>query len=214
MGLATNIGESTHPIQIKLPGSANFLSNRRIAMKTVVNLGAIALVIALTGCETTNSIPYKASTSNIISIQQTLHARGKKVSLGAITLAPGVEESPLCRLMGPVVVAPGKTLPQYIKEAFQEELFMAQVYQADAPSVIEGRLEALKFSSITPASWDITLSVKSNASNGYTVVSNYPFDTSFTAYSACKNVADAFGPAVQNLIKQVVDNPKFIELAQ
>ncbi len=60
-------------------------------MKTVVNLGAIALVIALTGCETTNSIPYKASTSNIISIQQTLHARGKKVSLGAITLAPGRE---------------------------------------------------------------------------------------------------------------------------
>ncbi len=43
---------------------------------------------------------------------------------------------------------------------------------------------------------------------------NYRFDTSWSAYSACKNVADAFGPAVQELLHQVVTNPQFAKLAQ
>jgi hypothetical protein len=179
-----------------------------------IAVGVVMVVAVVSGCETTNSIPYKASVTNVISIQQTLQEKGKKVSLGTISLAPGVEESPLCRLMGPVVVAPGKTLPTYIKEAFQEELFMAQVYSPNAPTVIDGRLEKLSFSSISPASWEITLSVKSNVSAGYTVSAKYPFDTSYTAMSACKNVADAFGPAVQDLIKQVVTHPQFGSLVK
>lgn len=179
-----------------------------------LSLAVAAMAFILSGCETTNSIPYKASTANVIAIQQILQAEGKKVSIGSVMLAPGIEESPLCRLNGPVKVAPGKSLSQYIKDAFQEELFMAQVYQTNAPTVIEGRLEALSFSSFTPASWDITMSVRSNTSPGYTVSVNYPFETSWTAYSACKNVADAFGPAVQELLKQVVNHPQFAELAK
>lgn len=182
--------------------------------KIKITAAAIAMGLLVSGCETTNSIPYKASTANVIQIQQTFQPHGKKVSLGSFNLANGVDESPLCRLNGPVKVAPGKTLPQFIKEAFQEELFMAQVYQANAPSVIEGRLEELSFSSVTPANWTLTMSVKSNVSPGYTVSVKYPFETSWTAYSACKNVADAFGPAVQELIKQVVTHPQFAALAQ
>jgi hypothetical protein len=178
------------------------------------SLATVVMAILVSGCETTNSIPYKASTANVISIQQSLQAQGKKVSVGSVTLSPGVEESPMCRLNGPVKVSPGKSLSQYIKDAFQEELFMAQVYQANAPSVIDGRLEALSFSSVSPASWDITMSVKSNTSPGYTVSVKYPFETSWTAYSACKNVADAFGPAVQELLKQVVTHPQFEALAK
>jgi hypothetical protein len=177
---------------------------------------ALVLVSAglLSGCETTNSIPYKASTSNVIAIQQNLQAQGKKVSVGAIRFAPGVKEQPLCRLMGPVNVAPGKSLSQYISEAFQEELFMAQVYQTNAPTVIEGRIDSLSFSSVTPASWNISMSVKSNNSVGYTVNVNYPFDTSWTAVSACQNVANAFAPAVQPLLRQVVTHPQFASLAK
>lgn len=174
----------------------------------------LAIAIALSGCETTNSIPYKASTSNVISLQQKLQTQGKKVSVGNIVSAAGVVDNPMCRLMGPVKVSPGKTLPQYIKEAFQEELFMAQVYQADSSNIIEGKIESLSFSSVSPANWDITMSVKSNNSPGYSVSVKYPFDTSFSAYSACKNVADSFGPAVQELLKQVVNDPQFVSLVK
>lgn len=174
---------------------------------------AVGCVLILAGCETTNSIPYKASTSNIIEIQQKLAAQGQTVSVGTIDLAPGVEENPLCRLMGPVVVAPGKTLPQYIKEAFIEELFAAKAYEVNAPTVIDGRIDELKFSSVSPASWKITMTVKSNKSPGYTVSVDYQFNTSWSAYSACKNVADAFGPAVQELLHHIVTNTEFSKLA-
>jgi hypothetical protein len=177
----------------------------------------IALVVAicgagalLAGCETTNSIPYKASPSNVIAIQQSLQST--KVSVGDVGLAPGVEESPMCRMMGEVKVAPGKTPSQYIKDAFQEELLMAQAYDVKGPA-IEGRIEELSFSSVSPAYWQIAMSVKSPANKGYKVSVKYPFDTSFTAMGACKNVADAFGPAVQELLKQVVTNPQFPALS-
>jgi hypothetical protein len=170
-------------------------------------------VASITGCETTNAIPYKASTSNIITIQQILKAEDKKLSIGSIAMAPGVEESPLCRMMGPVRVAPGKSLAQYIQDAFQEELFTAGVYAPDAPTIIEGVITEIKFNSVAPAYWIISMSVKSNRSDGYSVTTKYDFGTSWSAYSACKNVADAFGPAVQELLKQVVNHPQFKALA-
>lgn len=172
-----------------------------------------ACAIIASGCSTTNSIPYKASTSNVITIQQILQSKGQKVKLGAITMAPGIEESPLCRLQGPVRVAPGKSLPQYIQDAFQEELFMAKVYDPAALTVIDARIEALAFKSVSPASWTIRMAIRSNKSEGYTVSVDYPFQTSWSAASACKNVADAFGPAVQELLKHTVSHPQFAALA-
>ena len=111
-----------------------------------------------------------------------------------------------------VKVAPGKTLSQYIKDAFQEELLMAQAYDVKG-APIQGRIEELSFSSVSPAYWQITMAVQSPADKGYKVSVKYPFDTSFTAMGACKNVADAFGPAVQELLKQVVTNPQFPKLS-
>lgn len=142
-----------------------------------------------------------------------LIAEGKTVSLGSVSMATGVDESPLCRLNGPVKVAPGKTPAQYIHDAFQEELFAAGAYAPGAATVINGTVTNLSFSSMSPASWNIAMAVKSNTSPGYTVSIKYDFGTSWTAYSACKNVADAFGPAMQELLKQVVDSPQFHALA-
>jgi len=153
-----------------------------------------------------NLFPYKASPSKVIAIQQSLQP--KKVSVGDVSMAPGVDDRPLCRIMGPVEVAPGKTPSQYIKDALQEELLMARAYDVRG-TPIEGRIEELSFSSVSPAYWQITMAVKSPVNNGYKVSVKYPSDTSFSAFSACKNVADAFGPAVQELLKQVVTNPQF-----
>jgi hypothetical protein len=183
------------------------------SMHLLVLVSVVTFIVS--GCSTTNSIPYKASTANVITIQQKLQTQGKKVAIGSVQMAPGIDESPLCRLAGPVVVAPGKTLPQYIKDAFQEELFLAQVYLPNAASTINARVDALTFSSVSPASWNISMYVSSNTKpQGYSVKLNYPFNTSWDAMSACRNVADAFGPAVQELLKQVVNDPGFSALAQ
>jgi len=147
-------------------------------------------------------------------LQNTLKQSNTKVTLGNFSLANGVNEELMCRLMGPVKVAPGKTLSTFVKEAFQEELFLAQAYDSNAPVRIEGVIERLSFSSVSPANWELTMRVSSNKSQGYTVAVKYNFDTSFDAWSACKNVADAFSPAVQELIKQVVTDAQFAQLVK
>ena len=147
--------------------------------KVGILLAAGALVA---GCSTTNSIPYKASTSNIIKIQKALVASNTKVTLGTFSLSNGVEEELTCRLLGPVKVAPGKTMSTFIKEAFQEELFLAQAYDTNAPVKIEGQIQKMSFSSVSPANWEITMRVSSNKSPGYTVAVKYKYDTSFDGY--------------------------------
>lgn len=180
--------------------------------KSAAFLVTISLVSLLTACSTTNSVPYKSSTANVIAIQNALKSSGKKLSVGTFKAAAGVDENLACRLMGPINVAPGKTFSTYIQEAFQEELFLAQAYDPNSPIVINGELEKLSFSSVSPANWNIALRVSTKNNPGYTSTVTYTFDTSFDAYSACQNVANAFGPAVQDLLKKVVNDPQFSKL--
>jgi hypothetical protein len=179
--------------------------------KLVGGIGIAFCVLAISGCETTTSNPYTASTENVLKFQSILKDSDQKVALGSFT-ENGEIGSLTCRLSGPVDVSPGKTRAAYIKEAMQTELFMAQVYAVDADVEISGHVDSLKFSSISPASWEIGFTVSSNKSPGYSVITNYPFKTSYSAYSACKNVADAFGPAVQQMIRDVVSHPQFAAL--
>ena len=172
-------------------------------------VGVVAMMMAVSACETMHSIPYKPSTENVMKIQSVLKADGHKLRLGEVRMAEGVSERPMCRLAGPVKVAPGRTLPQYIHDAFQEELFLAGVYDASSSNFVDGVIKTLSFSSIAPASWDIEMAVGSGSGAGYTVSVHYPFHTSWSAAGACRNVADAFGPAVQALLKEVVSDPRF-----
>ena len=180
--------------------------------KSAALIVTMSLVSLLTACSTTNSVPYKSSTANVIAIQNALKASGKKLSVGNFKAGAGVDENLACRLMGPINVAPGKTFSTYVQEAFQEELFLAQAYDPNSPIVINGELEKLSFSSVSPANWNIALRVSTKNNPGYTSAVTYTFDTSFDAYSACQNVANAFGPAVQELLKKVVNDPQFSKL--
>ena len=179
--------------------------------KIVAIIGLIVSGLTLSGCETTSSRPYTASTGNVLKLQSVLTESGDKVALGSFSEDEGIG-SLTCRLMGPVDVAPGKSKAEYIKEALQTELFMAQVYDVNADIEIDGKLDSLDFSSVSPANWEFGFTVSSNKSDGYSVTTKYPFKTSYSAYSACKNVADAFGPAVQQLIKEIVEHPEFTSL--
>lgn len=181
-------------------------------MKKLILVTAMSsAALLLSACETTNSaVPYEASTDNVIAIQQGLKA--KKVSVASVALGHDVSEHLMCRLNGDVTVGSGKTLSQFVKEALQKELFTAQTYDPHGPAV-RARIDQMSFSSVAPANWQITMHVESDQSSGYTVQEKYEFATSWTAAGACKNVADAFSPAVQDLINKVVTDPKFPELA-
>ena len=175
----------------------------------LVILGIFASI--LSGCETTSTRPYEPSTQNVLKFQGALLSSDTKIKLGNFTESKAIG-SLVCRLSGPVDVSPGKSRAEYIKEAMQSELFMARAYDVGGDLEISGSLDSLKFSSVAPASWTIEFKIFSNISDGYTVKTNYPFRTSFSAFSACRNVADAWSPAIQQLIQDIVDHPKFNEL--
>lgn len=180
---------------------------KTMKVSALAGLVSMTAALLLSGCQTTNSaIPYEVSTDNVVAIQSGLQTR--KVSVSGVALAPGVSENLLCRVNGNVIVAPGKSLSQYVKDAFQKELFTAQAYDAHGRA-IQGRIEELSFSSIAPANWTIKMHVSSSSSEGYSVSVKYPFETSWDASEACKNTANAFAPAVQELLRQVVTNPQF-----
>jgi hypothetical protein len=169
------------------------------------------MLVFFTGCETTTSRPYTASMDNIISLQTNLNEKGVKAGIGEFTQSSNIGQL-TCRLMGPIDVGQGKPASEYIRSAIQTELFTAGVYSSSGDVLINGHLENLDFSSVSPAKWEIVFKVYSNKSDGFTVNTTYNFKTSYTAYKACENVADAFAPAVQQLISDIIAHPDFDKL--
>lgn len=183
-----------------------------ILNKLILTTAAVAALFTTAACETTSSRPYKASTANIMAAQEAMPG-GLKVSVGDFLAATTVDTSPTCRAMGALEVAPGQTPVEYIREAFQEELFEAGLLESGSPA-IEGLVQELAFNSFGTGSWKVTLAVSSDANpSGYSVSTDYSFKTSFSAINACQNVIDAFQPTVSDLLNKIVTHPEFPTLA-
>ncbi|MDM0078956.1 hypothetical protein QTH90_31470 [Variovorax sp. J2P1-59] len=173
----------------------------------------VPLAVLATGCSTTSGgAQYKASTENVIVMQEQLGEA--KVKLLAFTASPGVNDSHWCRANGTISIGSGKTPSQFIHDAMQEELFLARSYSNNSPMAISGRVEALSFSSVAPANWDITLTLSSSSGASYQVQNRHEFDSSWKAADACKNVSDAFAPAVQALLKKAASDARFKTLVK
>lgn len=169
------------------------------------------VLLILTACDTTSSIPYKASMQNVISIQQVID-EDNKLSIGSVDYASGYEPNLLCRLLGELDVGNGKSVPQYIKAAFEEELFLAGRLAKNNEDEVNITITRLEFSTVTPAFWRIDLKVSSSSSDWFAITSRNEFKTSFNAYSACRNATAAFGYAVQSALQRVVNHSKFGKL--
>ena len=179
-------------------------------MKRFLLVTGALLSTLLAGCSTTSSpVQYKASTKNVVAIEDYVHDTAAKVETADFVSGPGVEGSPWCRANGPVSFGSGKTAAQFIQEALQEELFLAKAYASNAPISIGGTVDKLTFSSVSPASWEIGLTLTSSNGQILRVENSHRFDTSWDAWSACKNVADAFAPAVQGTLAKAVSDPRF-----
>jgi hypothetical protein len=110
-------------------------------------------------------------------------------------------------------VSPGKTKAKYIEDAMKTELYNAGMYAIDGDTEIIGELLSLKTSSVSQAYWEIEMLMSSNKSKGYNVKTRFEFQTSWMAGIACKNLVDAYGSAVQQLISDIIGHPDFTDLA-
>lgn len=169
---------------------------------------AVLAVVALSGCAY-NASPYGASVRNVESL--------KSLSIKPVSVAKFQSSKPglasiTCRAAGPVTVSPN--FEDYIEKAFIDELKLAGVYDTGSKLVLSGKLEEIDFSSgITDGKWAFSVTLSNARNESYTVSSVYGFSGSFVADKACQETAQAFAPAVQKLIEDIVRHPRFKQVA-
>lgn len=220
-----NVFESRNRCSVSMPPNGDEVTTEKVRPFGVeehkmsrnkaeeVLLGVMACAILLvSGCASINALPYSVSTQNVIEIKDRWGDLNKKVKLSNFTASPNAGGPINCRLVGPIDPTPGKTIPQYIRDAFQDELYLAGMYASTSEVEITANIDKLEFSSFGTGYWDITLTIASNKFSGYQVATHYEFATSFDAVNGCRNTANAFGPAVQNLIRKMVTDPQFKRL--
>lgn len=176
---------------------------------TTLRIAAVIVcAAAFSGC-TYNVSPYGASVQNVDAIRT---YNLKPIAIGKFESSKPGNASITCRAAGPVAVSP--SFEAYIEKAFIDELKLAGIYDPSSKLVLTGKLEEIDFSSgITDGNWSFTLTLTNARKESYTTKSTFGFSGSFVADKACQEVAQAFGPAVQKLVGDVVRDPRFRQIA-
>lgn len=166
-------------------------------------------MVLLAGCSTMQPPRYSVSVDNIQTLKKFEDSK-----LIFSSFEQSASYSANCHLMGPIEPADSLSMPAFIAKAFNDELKMANVY-SESGTKISGNITNIAFSSmkgITNGLWDISITLTSSNGYSFDVSNKYEFKSGFDAITACNATADALTPAVQDLIKKTVTDPKFSTL--
>ncbi len=179
-------------------------------MKKLLFLSAIAMLAS--GCVTHATSRYASSTANVNALRD-MH--GNPLNVGAFSATIFGQKEIWCGapalLAGPIRTEDGKPFAEFVRNAFLDELKIANVYSLSAPISITGNLDSIDFSIIS-GKWDMALTVNSSNGKSMSVSESYAFTWHFSANTACNHIAQAFMPAVQDLVGKVVRSPEFATL--
>ena len=168
--------------------------------------------ITISGCST--YVPQRYSLS-ADSNQALKSIKTGAVSVGEFSGPKEFDQN--CRAAGSIEPPDGMTYEAYVRKALVDELKVSGILNENGKNVISGRLNSLEFSSskgLTNGVWKIDLTLSSSNGKTMTVQESYEFKSGFDAGTACKQTADAFMPAVQNLVLTIVSSPDFKHLVK
>jgi len=153
---------------------------------------------------------YTTSAANADAIKQATSGATSKIALGEFTADKGISKSIMCRGEGPVSPPGDIPFEQFIRNALLQELKTAQVLDDSSGSKLSAVLNHIDFSSaMSGGHWEIKMTFSSPTTESFEVEVNYPFESSFIAYTACQQVADALPAATQQLVIKLVEHPSF-----
>jgi hypothetical protein len=165
-------------------------------------------VLSLSACSTFTPQRYSISADNNVAL--------KAIGIGNInvgTFSGPATFDKACRGAGPIAPPDNMTFEGYIQKALADELKVAGMYDNKTPkTTLTGALEKLSFSSsrgLTGGEWDIGLRINSSNGKSLVISEHYEFESGFIADTACKQTAEAYLPAVQDLIGKAIKNPEF-----
>lgn len=171
----------------------------------------VVSTLALGACSTYMPQRYSISADNNVALK-TMSAGN--INVGAFKGPANFDNS--CRAAGPIAPPDNMSFEAYIQKALTDELKVAGKFDEESPKItLSGVVEQLAFSSsrgLTGGSWDIGLRVLSSNGKSAFVSEHYEFNSGFVADTACKQTAEAYLPAVQNLIGKLVKSPEFVAL--
>lgn len=173
-------------------------------MKNLLVLSAIAVLAS--GCSTYSATRYSISTDNVVALRS---LNGKTVNVGAFSASTPGQTEIMCRGVGPIKTPDGEPFAEFVRKAMLDELKIANIYSSSAPVTITGNLDAIDFSS-SSGNWNLALTVRSSNGKSMSVSESYGYTSSFYGETACNQTAQAFMPAVQNLVGKVVRSPEFV----
>jgi hypothetical protein len=123
-----------------------------------------------------------------------------------------------CRgLYGTISLSDNMSFHGYIQKGLIEELKVAGLFNDKEPGIVlSGTIDKLAFSTLTSLTgggyWDIGLRVNSSNGKSTYVSEHYEFDTSIQVWAACSQTANAYTPAVQNLLGKLFKSQDFKSL--
>lgn len=174
-------------------------------MKTLV---AFCLAVSVSACSTFTPPRYSISADNNVALKS---IGVGNVNVGKFTGPASFDNA--CRGAGPIAPPDNVSFEAYIQKALADELKVAGMYDDKSPKVtLTGAVEKLRFSSsrgLTGGEWDIDLRVNSSNGKSVFVSEHYEFQSGFVADTACKQTAEAYFPAVQNLLGKLIKSPEF-----
>ena len=181
-----------------------------MALKKITTVLLISLMAA---CSTYTTPRYSINADTNVALKS-LGVSG--VSVGAFSGPSTFDNS--CRAAGPLSPPDGMSHTEYLRKALEDELKVAGAHAATTPKVVlTGALNKLEFSSsvgVTGGFWGLDLTVSSSNGRKVSLTERYEFQSGFIADTACKQTAEAYFPAVQNLIRKLVTSPEFKSLVQ
>lgn len=165
-------------------------------------------VFALSACSTFTPQRYSISADNNVALK----AIGVgNINVGAFSGPSSFDRA--CRGAGPIAPPDNMSFEAYIQKALADELKVAGMFDEKTPrTTLTGAVEKLSFSSsrgLTGGEWNIALRLNSSNGKSLFVTEHYEFQSGFVADTACKQTAEAYLPAVQNLIGKAIKSPEF-----
>lgn len=168
----------------------------------------LIILLFSVGCNTRSVHRYSSSVDNVLALRAIPDIR---VNVGEFEEIPHNKFEISCRAFSPITTPDQESYASYIKKALSDELKMAGVYSEDSPLVLRGQINKLDFSS-DQGFWEIHLLLMSSNNKGALYKEKYLYQTGFDGNVACRQTAQTFAPAVQNLINKIVTSQEFKSL--
>jgi hypothetical protein len=106
----------------------------------------ISVALPMPACTTTYvASRYSVSADNVRTLRT---FKGQFVKVGPFSAANPGQTEIMCRGAGGIRTPDGETYEDWVRQAFLDELTIAELYSADAPITLTGTLDAIDFSSM------------------------------------------------------------------